>query len=141
MFTYLEKRTHCAKLNRVFLPLYDGLTFLFGKGRATGKGVVGVEDLNQACPLIEDHQRMMLDWNNQSECGDEENNHNDQTTHPPMDEEHTPTFSHEKTTQSEASSQPKRMCRSKTTSGSEVSDLKPILEDAASSLKSMLVEF
>ncbi|CAN1177344.1 hypothetical protein LINPERHAP2_LOCUS33054 [Linum perenne] len=42
----LRKHPHCAKLNRVPFPLYDGLAFVSGKGRATGKSVVGVEELN-----------------------------------------------------------------------------------------------
>ncbi|CAN1276327.1 hypothetical protein LINPERPRIM_LOCUS15976 [Linum perenne] len=57
-----------------------------------------------------------------------------------MDEEQTQPFQTDKNTQSDASSKPKRMRHSARTSGSEVSELKPILEDAVSSLKSMLVE-
>ncbi|CAN1783371.1 hypothetical protein LINPERHAP1_LOCUS16266 [Linum perenne] len=142
----MQNHTHCAKLNRVPFPLYDALSFVYGKGRATAKTVVGVEELNQTCPPIDDPDNLMLYWigteevNDQAQGGDEENHPNDQTTPPPMAEEHTSTFPNEKTTPSEASSQPKRMRRSKATSGGEVAELKPILEDAVSSLKSMMVE-
>ncbi|CAN1153991.1 hypothetical protein LINPERHAP2_LOCUS19746 [Linum perenne] len=154
---YEANHTHCAKLNRVPFPLYDTLDFVYGKGRATGKTAVGLEELNQSCPPIDDSENLMLNWidteevNDQAQGGEEENhpnaqggeeeNHpNDRTTPPPMAEEHTSTVSNEKTTPSEAYSQPKRMRRSKATSGGEVAELKPILEDAVSSLKSMMVE-
>ncbi|CAN1188692.1 hypothetical protein LINPERHAP2_LOCUS39482 [Linum perenne] len=140
---YIAKHTHCVKLNRVPFPLYDGLAFIFGKGRATGRYATGVEELNQTCPPIDN---MLLDWftpegvNAEPESGNEDNNPNERTTPPPMAEEQTPTFPPEKTTHSEASSQPKRMRRSYATSGSDVLELKPLLEDAVSSLKSMLVD-
>ncbi|CAN1177742.1 hypothetical protein LINPERHAP2_LOCUS33284 [Linum perenne] len=141
---YVANHTHCAKLNRVPFPLYDALAFVYGKGRATGKTAIGLEELNEACPRLDDP--LMLNWidtedvNDQARGGDEENQPNDQTTPPPMPEEHTSTFPNQKTTQSEASSQPKRMRRSTVSSGGEVAELKPILEDAVSSLKSMIVE-
>ncbi|CAN1162330.1 hypothetical protein LINPERHAP2_LOCUS24439 [Linum perenne] len=143
---YVANHTHCAKLNRVPFPLYDALAFVYWKGRATGKTAVGLEELNQTCPLIDDLDNLVLHWidteevNDQAQGGDEENHPNDRTTPPPMAEEHTSTFPNDKTTPSEASSQPKRMRRSKATSGGEVAELKPILEDAVSSLKSMMVE-
>ncbi|CAN1142822.1 hypothetical protein LINPERHAP2_LOCUS13273 [Linum perenne] len=141
---YVANHTHCAKLNRVPSPLYDALAFVYGKGHATGKTAVGLEEINQACPRIDDP--LMLYWidteegNDQAQGGDKENHPNDRTTPPPMAEEHTSTFPNQKTTQSEASSQPKRMRRSKASSGGEVAELKPILEDTVSSLKSMIVE-
>ncbi|CAN1177634.1 hypothetical protein LINPERHAP2_LOCUS33206 [Linum perenne] len=145
---YIAKHAHCAKLTRVPNSLYDGLAFVYGKGRATGRNATGLEELNQTCSQpLEDPQSMLLDWinpeyfNAQPECRGEENTPSDQTTAPPMTEEQTPSFQPKKPTQSEASSQPKRMRRSNATSGSEVVELKSILEDAVSSLKSMLVEF
>ncbi|CAN1138277.1 hypothetical protein LINPERHAP2_LOCUS10578 [Linum perenne] len=132
-------------MNHVAFPLYDGLAFVFGKGRATGKSVVGLEELNRVCEPTVDTEGMMMHWinieapNERSEFGDEENNPNDRTSPPPMAEEQTQPFQTDKTTQSDASSKPKRMCHSARTSGSEVSELKPILKDAVSSLKSMLV--
>ncbi|CAN1148902.1 hypothetical protein LINPERHAP2_LOCUS16741 [Linum perenne] len=143
---YIVKHPHYAKLNHVPFPIYDGLAFLFGKGRATDKSVVGLEELNRVCEPTEDTERMMMDWinieepNERPEFGDEENNPNDHTTPPPMAEEQTQPFQTDKNTQSDASSKPKRMRHSARTSGSEVSELKPILEDVVSSLKSMLVE-
>ncbi|CAN1152988.1 Uncharacterized protein At2g29880 [Linum perenne] len=143
---YVQSHPHCAKLNRVSFPLFDGLAFVFGKVRATGKSAVGIEELNNVCPPIEEHQQIMLDWMNSEECnvehetGDEGNNPNDHTSPPTKTAEPTPRPQTERATQSEASSQPKRVRRSMATSGSEVLELKPILEDAVSSLKSMLVE-
>ncbi|CAN1121795.1 Uncharacterized protein At2g29880 [Linum perenne] len=143
---YVSNHTHCAKLNRVPFPLYDALAVVYGKGPATGKTAVGLEELNQSCPPIDVSENLMLNWidteevNDQAQGGDEENHPNDRTTPPPMAEEHTSAVPNEKTTPSEASSQPKRMRRSKATSGGEVAELKPILEDAVSSLKSMMVE-
>ncbi|CAN1149226.1 hypothetical protein LINPERHAP2_LOCUS16906 [Linum perenne] len=88
----------------------------------------------------------MFDWMNSEECnvehetGAEGNNPNDHTSPPTEAAKPTPRPPTEKATQAEASSQPKRMHRSMATSGSEVLELKPILEDVVSSLKSMLVE-
>ncbi|CAN1170024.1 hypothetical protein LINPERHAP2_LOCUS28753 [Linum perenne] len=138
---YVANHSHCAKLNRVPFPLYDALAFVYGKGRATGKTAVGLEELNQACPPIDEP-----DWidteevNDHAQGGDMETQPNERTTPPPMVEEQTATFPNDKTMPSEASSQPKRVRRSKATSGGEVAELKPILEDAVSSLKSMMVE-
>ncbi|CAN1141684.1 hypothetical protein LINPERHAP2_LOCUS12641, partial [Linum perenne] len=107
---YIVKNPHCTKLNNVPFPLYGELAFVFG-----------MEELNGVCEPTEDPERIMLDWINMEEpkerpeFGDEENNPNDHTTPPPMAEEQTPT-------------------------GSEMSELKSILEDSISSLKSMLVE-
>ncbi|CAN1145896.1 Uncharacterized protein At2g29880 [Linum perenne] len=143
---YIVKHPHCAKLNHVAFPLYDGLACVFGKGRATGKSAVGLEELNRVCEPTVDTEGMMMDWinieapNEQPEFGDEGNNPNDHTSLPPAADEQTQPFQTEQTTQSDASSKPKRMRRSARTSGSEVVELKPILEDAVSSLKSMLVE-
>ncbi|CAN1822260.1 hypothetical protein LINPERHAP1_LOCUS29912 [Linum perenne] len=50
----MQNHSHCAKLNRVPFPLYDELAFVYGKGRATGKTAVDLEELNEACPRIDD---------------------------------------------------------------------------------------
>ncbi|CAN1120672.1 hypothetical protein LINPERHAP2_LOCUS342, partial [Linum perenne] len=143
---FVHKHSHCAKLKRVPFPLYDGLAFVFGKSRSTSKGAIGSEELNKACPPIEEPQELMLDWINLTECngeletGEEGNNPNNQNSPPTTAAKPTPIPPTEKATPSEASSQPKRIRRFTTTSGSEVLELNPILEDVVSSLKSMLVE-
>ncbi|CAN1801484.1 hypothetical protein LINPERHAP1_LOCUS22983 [Linum perenne] len=83
---FLQKHPHCAKLNHVAFPLYDGLACVFGKGRATGKCAVGLEELNRVCEPTVDIEGMMMDWTNieapneQPEFGDEGNNPNDHTS-------------------------------------------------------------
>ncbi|CAN1145784.1 hypothetical protein LINPERHAP2_LOCUS14881 [Linum perenne] len=114
--------------------------------RATGKGAIGLEELNQVCPPIEEPQQFMFDWISPEECNvehetvNEGDNPNDQSSPPTAATEPTPRPPTDKATQSEASSQPKRMRRSRSTNGSELLELKPILEDAVGSLRSMLVE-
>ncbi|CAN1825155.1 hypothetical protein LINPERHAP1_LOCUS31048 [Linum perenne] len=61
----MQNHSHCAKLNRVPFPLYDALAFVYGKGRATGKTAVGLEELNQACPPIDEP-----DWIDTEEVND-----------------------------------------------------------------------
>ncbi|CAN1193371.1 hypothetical protein LINPERHAP2_LOCUS42008, partial [Linum perenne] len=142
-----DEASHCAKLNRVPFSLYDGLAFVFGKPRATGKGPIGSEELNKVCPPIEEPQGLKLDWINPTECkgeletGDEGNNPSNQNNPPTTAIEPTPIPPTEKATPSEASSQPKRMRRSTTTSGSEVLELKPILEDVQELLNKLHTKF
>ncbi|CAN1184191.1 Uncharacterized protein At2g29880, partial [Linum perenne] len=143
---YVQNHPHCAKLNRVSFPLYDGLAFVFGKVRATSKGAIGLEELNQVCPPIEEPQQFMFDWISPDECNvehetvNEGDNPKDHSSPPTAATEPTPRPPTDKATQSEASSQPNRMRRSRSTNGSELLELKPILEDAVGSLRSMLVE-
>ncbi|CAN1750587.1 hypothetical protein LINPERHAP1_LOCUS4089 [Linum perenne] len=68
---YVANHTHCAKLNRVPFPLYDALAVVYGKGRATGKTAVGLEELNQSCPPIDDSENLMLNWIDTEEVNDQ----------------------------------------------------------------------
>ncbi|CAN1796583.1 hypothetical protein LINPERHAP1_LOCUS20945 [Linum perenne] len=83
----MQNHSHCAKLNRVPFPLYDALAFVYRKGRATGKTAVGLEELNQTCPPIDEP-----DWidteevNDHAQGGDMETQPNERTTPPPMAE-------------------------------------------------------
>ncbi|CAN1851637.1 hypothetical protein LINPERHAP1_LOCUS40272 [Linum perenne] len=112
---FVQKHPHCAKLNHVAFPLYDGLAFVFGKGRATGKSAVGLEELNRVCDPTVDTEGMLMDWINidspyeRAEFGDEENNPIDHTSPPPPADEQNQPSQTDKTTQSDASSKPKRM--------------------------------
>ncbi|CAN1750586.1 hypothetical protein LINPERHAP1_LOCUS4089 [Linum perenne] len=67
----MQNHTHCAKLNRVPFPLYDALAVVYGKGRATGKTAVGLEELNQSCPPIDDSENLMLNWIDTEEVNDQ----------------------------------------------------------------------
>ncbi|CAN1148836.1 hypothetical protein LINPERHAP2_LOCUS16711 [Linum perenne] len=53
LYFKFQSHPHCAKLNRVPFPCYDGLAYVFGKVRATGKGAVGSEELEKGFPPIE----------------------------------------------------------------------------------------
>ncbi|CAN1825293.1 hypothetical protein LINPERHAP1_LOCUS35955, partial [Linum perenne] len=81
---YVEKHPHCAKLNRVPFPCYDGLEKVFGKIRATGKSAIGIEELDQPVPNIEFVGNMQLGWkssgsgeNQPSPTDQDEEAHND----------------------------------------------------------------
>ncbi|CAN1346522.1 hypothetical protein LINPERPRIM_LOCUS40782, partial [Linum perenne] len=93
---YVQNHPHCAKLNRVSFPLYDGLAFVFGKVRATGKGAIGLEELNQVCPPIEEPQQFMFDWISPGECNvehetvNEGDNPNEHSSPPTAATEPTP---------------------------------------------------
>ncbi|CAN1121055.1 hypothetical protein LINPERHAP2_LOCUS553 [Linum perenne] len=62
---YVANHHHCAKLNRVSFPCYDGLAYVFDKVRATGKGAVGPEELERDCPPIDVPNKMLLRWNSE----------------------------------------------------------------------------
>ncbi|CAN1147713.1 hypothetical protein LINPERHAP2_LOCUS16032 [Linum perenne] len=67
---YAVKHPHCAKLNRVPFPLYDGLAYVFGNTRATSKGAVGPEDLDKGCPRIKvSNNGLLLGWENTETSG------------------------------------------------------------------------
>ncbi|CAN1148567.1 hypothetical protein LINPERHAP1_LOCUS21666 [Linum perenne] len=44
---YVAKHSHCAKLNWVPFPSYDGLAKVFDKVRATGESAIGMEELRK----------------------------------------------------------------------------------------------
>ncbi|CAN1161837.1 hypothetical protein LINPERHAP2_LOCUS24155 [Linum perenne] len=81
---YVEKHPHCAKLNRVHFPCYDGLEKVFGKIRAIGKSAIRLEELDRPVPNIEIPVNMQLGWkssgsseNQPSPTDQEEQTHND----------------------------------------------------------------
>ncbi|CAN1169914.1 hypothetical protein LINPERHAP2_LOCUS28674 [Linum perenne] len=145
---YVVKHPHCAKLNRVPFPLYDGLAYVFGNTRATGKGAVGPEDLDKGCPRIKvPNNGLLLGWENNETPGagtePNEQQHNKETDQEnvdsPQEETEIPSpFS--TATQSEATSRRKRVRRSATDGSSEVTELTPMTEDAVKSLRSMVDE-
>ncbi|CAN1193926.1 hypothetical protein LINPERHAP2_LOCUS42265 [Linum perenne] len=57
---YVAKHSHCAKLNRVPFPSYDGLAKVFDKVRATGESAIRIEELEKGCPTIEVQKNLML---------------------------------------------------------------------------------
>ncbi|CAN1136980.1 Putative nuclease HARBI1 [Linum perenne] len=135
---YVANHAHCAKMNRVPFPLYDGLAYVFGKGRATGKGVVGVEELESGCPGIEVPNNMHLGWNyTNSNIGTEPS---EQPNINQEEERDVPSPMSGSVPPSEATNRPKRARRSNPTSGDDVSGLTPLIEDAVTSLRSMAQE-
>ncbi|CAN1140568.1 hypothetical protein LINPERHAP2_LOCUS11947 [Linum perenne] len=147
---YVEKHPHCAKLNRVPFPCYDGLEKVFGKIRATGKGATGLEELDRPVPNIEVPVNMQLGWKrsgsgeNQSPPTDpEEQAHNDDRVGGD-DEPNPPTPSDKatqpKANQSSASSRRKRTRQSSNDDDSDIAELKPVIMKIAASLESMIGE-
>ncbi|CAN1136030.1 hypothetical protein LINPERHAP2_LOCUS9219 [Linum perenne] len=130
------------------IPLYDGLAYVFGNTRATGKGGVGPEDLDKGCPRIKvPNNGLLLGWeNNETLAAGTESNekqHNKETDQENVDstQEETEIPSPFSTaTQSEATSHRKRVRRSATDGSSEVTELAPMIEDAVKSLRSMVDE-
>ncbi|CAN0926424.1 hypothetical protein LINGRAHAP2_LOCUS35335 [Linum grandiflorum] len=47
-------------MNRYPFALYDGLEYVFGKGRGTGTKAGGPDELDVPCPKIEQPSSMML---------------------------------------------------------------------------------
>ncbi|CAN1125806.1 hypothetical protein LINPERHAP2_LOCUS3070 [Linum perenne] len=132
---YVANHAHCAKMNRVPFPLYDGLAYVFGKGRATGKGVVGVKELESGCPGIEVPNKMHLGWNyTTSNIGTEPS---EQPNINQEEERDVPSPMSGSVPPSEPTNRPKRARRSNPTSGDDVSGLTPLIEDAVTSLRSM----
>ncbi|CAN1136005.1 hypothetical protein LINPERPRIM_LOCUS20837 [Linum perenne] len=60
---YVASHPHCAKMNRVPFPFYDGLAYVFGKVHATRKGAVGPKELEKGFPPIEVPNTPLLVWN------------------------------------------------------------------------------
>ncbi|CAN1182889.1 hypothetical protein LINPERHAP2_LOCUS36219 [Linum perenne] len=133
-----DNHVHCAKMNRVSFPLYDGLAYVFEKVRATGKHTVGMEELEKGCPGIEVPSKMMLGWNSEnSNIGTEPT---EQPHINPEEEQDVPSSMSDKSTQPEATNRPKRARRSNPTNENEVSELQSLIEDSISSLRSIAQE-
>ncbi|CAN0888207.1 hypothetical protein LINGRAHAP2_LOCUS15791, partial [Linum grandiflorum] len=147
---YVTSHVNCAKLNRVPFPYYDGLEFVFGKVCATGTKVVGLEELDKPSPQIEVSNNLRLGLTKPSDgespnCGgqrvEEELVVIDDEVPP-----HTPTDKKNQSdngNQSEATSRRKRPRRSSTTAETvtnEDDELKPMLREIVSSLRSMIRE-
>ncbi|CAN1182684.1 hypothetical protein LINPERHAP2_LOCUS36109 [Linum perenne] len=98
----LRKHSHCAKLNRVPFPSYDGLAKVFDKVRATCESAIGMEELEKGCHTIEDAPSEAI---------------------PP-----------------EATNRAKKTRRSSSQVGSEIAELKPMIQKTINSLESMVEE-
>ncbi|CAN1244598.1 hypothetical protein LINPERPRIM_LOCUS6174 [Linum perenne] len=134
---YVASHPHCAKMNRVPFPCYDGLAYVFGKVRATGKGAVGLEELEKGFPPIELPKTPLLGL----DSGEMPNVETDPTGQPNNTPEgrEAPRPS-VNAGNSEGSNRRKRARPSNIGTSSDVTELKPIFEDAASSLRSMVQE-
>ncbi|CAN1179063.1 hypothetical protein LINPERHAP2_LOCUS33983 [Linum perenne] len=134
---YVASHPHCAKLNRVPFPCYDGLACVFGKVCATGKGAVGVEELEKGFPPIQVPNTPLLSSENveipnvETEPSGQPNNTPEATEVP------SPSVN---AGNSEANSRRKRARRAPIETSSDVTELKPMNEDATSSLRSMVQE-
>ncbi|CAN1169920.1 hypothetical protein LINPERHAP2_LOCUS28679 [Linum perenne] len=141
---YVENHSHCAKLNRVPFPCYDGLEKVFGKGRATGKGAVGPEDLEQVCPNIDVPNRLLLQWNaprdGDNQPSPTEEQHHDNPENPTTEETPNPHTHSERATHSARTSARKRVRRSKNDDDDDIAELKPAIAETMASLKEMLGE-
>ncbi|CAN1181149.1 hypothetical protein LINPERHAP2_LOCUS35194 [Linum perenne] len=132
---YVANLGHCAKMNRVPFPLYDGLAYIFRKVRATGKGAIGSEELEFGCPRIEVPNKMQLGWNYEnSNTGTEPS---EQPNINQEEERDVPSPMSGRAPPSEATNRPKRARRSNPTAGDEVFGLTPLIEDIITSLRSM----
>ncbi|CAN1172013.1 hypothetical protein LINPERHAP2_LOCUS29929 [Linum perenne] len=151
---YVAKHSHCAKLNRVPFPSYDGLAKVFDKVRATGESAIGMEELENGCPIIEVQKNLVLGWKN-THFGDDESSLStpmdkrarEQSTPPTptTDDQSNPPSSVDKDTPSEAIP-PEATNRAKKTRhlssqvGSEIAELKPMILKKINSLESMVEE-
>ncbi|CAN1179062.1 hypothetical protein LINPERHAP2_LOCUS33983 [Linum perenne] len=137
LYLNLQSHPHCAKLNRVPFPCYDGLACVFGKVCATGKGAVGVEELEKGFPPIQVPNTPLLSSENveipnvETEPSGQPNNTPEATEVP------SPSVN---AGNSEANSRRKRARRAPIETSSDVTELKPMNEDATSSLRSMVQE-
>ncbi|CAN1138873.1 hypothetical protein LINPERHAP1_LOCUS14575 [Linum perenne] len=141
---YVEKHSHCAKLNRVPFPCYDGLEKVFGKGRATGKGVVGPEDLEQVCPNIDVPNMLTLEWTTpraeDNQPSPTEQQQHDEPDNPTTEEIPNLNTPSERATHSAATSARKRVRRSRNDDDDDIAELKPSIQETMASLKEMLRE-
>ncbi|CAN0880922.1 hypothetical protein LINGRAHAP2_LOCUS13927, partial [Linum grandiflorum] len=59
---YVQNHKHCAKLNKVSFPCYDGLEFLYGKARANGAGAVGLSSCVRKCRVRQSRYPTTYCW-------------------------------------------------------------------------------
>ncbi|CAN1240102.1 hypothetical protein LINGRAPRIM_LOCUS2603 [Linum grandiflorum] len=141
---YVAKHTHCAKLNRVPFPLYDCLDIVFGKGRATGTKVVGIEELRKPCPQIEIPTNMMLGWSKDSvgaEPTTRENAAECEANFVDLEDEVPPTTPTYKGNQTDATTRPKKKRRTSiTTENGDDDELKPLFKETVQTLKTLVGE-
>ncbi|CAN0925661.1 hypothetical protein LINGRAHAP2_LOCUS34886 [Linum grandiflorum] len=149
---YVKGHKNCAKMNRYPFALYDGLEYVFGKGRATGTKVVGPDELDVPCPNIEQPSSMMLGWKKPTtngkmgnDCrGDQEEDYIN------LDEQVTPPTPADKgngsgkENQSKATNKRKKKSRRNITidetEGNEDEYLKPMMEKTVKSIEAMVGE-
>ncbi|CAN0899820.1 hypothetical protein LINGRAHAP2_LOCUS20492 [Linum grandiflorum] len=109
---YVQNHKHCAKLNKVSFPCYDGLEFVYGKARATGAGAVGLDELREkmSCPTIEVPNNLLLGWEpTQFEQPTELTGmQNEKAEFVAVDDEVPPSTPTDKAQQSNATSRPKK---------------------------------
>ncbi|CAN0885263.1 hypothetical protein LINGRAHAP2_LOCUS15073 [Linum grandiflorum] len=140
---YVQNHKHCAKLNKVSFPCYDGLEFVYGKARATGAGAVGLDELREKmpCPAIEVPNNLLLGWEpTQFEQPTEPTGmQNEEAEYVAVDDEVPPPTPTDKAQQSDATSRPKKVRR--TTKSAPATDegdaLQLILKAAVDNLQSM----
>ncbi|CAN0899639.1 hypothetical protein LINGRAHAP2_LOCUS20391 [Linum grandiflorum] len=140
---YVQNHKHCAKLNKVSFPCYDGLEFVYGKARANGAGAVGLDELREKipCPTIEVPNNLLLGWEpTQFEQPTEPTGmQNEEAKFVAVDDKVPPTTPTGKAQKSDATSRPKKVRR--TTKSSPATDegdaLQPILKAAVDNLQSM----
>ncbi|CAN0836934.1 hypothetical protein LINGRAHAP2_LOCUS1647 [Linum grandiflorum] len=140
-------------MNRYPFAYYDGLEYVFGKGRATGNKAVGPDELDVPCPKIEDPTSMMLGWKKRPDDGQTGNDGRGYQEEAYMNlDEHVPPTTptdkgnrSEKENQSEATSKPRKKPRRNITTdeieGNNEDDyLKLMLEKTVKSIESMVGE-
>ncbi|CAN0898954.1 hypothetical protein LINGRAHAP2_LOCUS19997 [Linum grandiflorum] len=140
---YVQNHKHCAKLNKVSFPCYDGLEFVYRKARATGAGAVGLDELREKmpCPAIEVPNNLLLGWEpTQFEQPTEPTGmQNEEAEFVAIDDEVPPSTPTDKAQQSDATSRPKKVRRiTKSAPATDEGDaLQPILKAAVDNLQSM----
>ncbi|CAN1130324.1 hypothetical protein LINPERPRIM_LOCUS13152 [Linum perenne] len=151
---YVAKHSHCAKLNRVPFPSYDGLAKVFDKVRATGESAIGMEELEKGCPTIEVQKNLVLGWKNTHFGYDEsspptpmDKRAREQSTPPTptTDDQSNPRTPVDKDAPSDAippdaTNRAKKTHRSSSQVGSEIAELKPMILKTINSLESMVEE-
>ncbi|CAN1146362.1 hypothetical protein LINPERHAP2_LOCUS15206, partial [Linum perenne] len=141
---YVEKHSHCAKLNRVPFPCYDGLKRVFGKVRAIGKKVVGNEELDRVFHNIEEPTRLLLEWttprSEENQATPTGQQHHDAPENPTPEEVLNPRTPTERATHSAAATTRKRARWCRTDDDDDITELKPAIEETMASLKEMLGE-
>ncbi|CAN0928442.1 hypothetical protein LINGRAHAP2_LOCUS36494, partial [Linum grandiflorum] len=140
---FAEYVQHCAKLNKVSFPCYDGLEFVYGKARATGAGAVGLDELREKmpCPAIEVPNNLLLGWEPTQfkQPTEPTGMQNEEAEFVAVDDEVPQSTPTDKAQQSDATSHPKKVrCTTKSAPATDEGDtLQPILKAAVDNLQSM----